>query len=230
MISQKRLNISLCHFCERLCAQSVCKTCLDHFPKIANCCYTCIRPLPENGYCIHCLKKPKSYQYLIAATLYHSEVDILIKKMKFNDALYLLAPLGQLLLQQIQHFYGQSTMPKAIIPMPLHPKRIQQRGYNQALELSKALQKPLNLPILKKACQRVKNTQSQTLLSPKERAKNIKNAFTAYPIPFSHIAIVDDIVTTGLSAEALSQSLKKANPSLRIDLWSLAKTPEGMAH
>jgi ComF family protein len=147
----------------------------------------------------------------------------LIKAFKYHEELHWLEPLATLLGQKIDDFYEQCPKPSALLAMPLHPKRIKERGFNQALELANRLARRYQTPLLKNACARLRDTRPQSTLSEKERKKNVSKAFSANAIPFSHIALIDDVVTTGCSISALSKQLKAQNPALRIDVWCLAK-------
>ena len=161
----------------------------------------------------------------MAAGWYQDELKFLIHEFKYHQSLYLTTSLATLLRKRVQNYYQHCPLPSAIIPMPLHRKRTQQRGYNQALELSKCLSKQLNITLLNRSCQRALNTPSQSALSFKQRQSNVNKAFTAQAIAHSHVAILDDVVTSGASANALANALKQQTSSLRVDVWCLAKTP-----
>lgn len=173
--------------------------------------------------CGLCQQKKINYDYLLTGGLYRDELKSSIKALKYQDKLHLLEPLASLLLDKLYEFYQHTAKPKALLAMPLHPSRLKQRGYNQALELAKILQQRLSITLLTDSCMRTRNTKAQSELSEKERFKNVKGAFSAKAIGVSHLAIVDDVVTTGASINQLSLALKKQNPHLRIDAWCLAK-------
>ncbi|MFX6702085.1 ComF family protein, partial [Acinetobacter baumannii] len=89
-------------------------------------------------------------------------------------------------------------LPNIIIPVPLHKTRLQERGFNQAIEIARVLTKKLNISMDKNSCQRIKATKPQTSLPAKQRANNIKNAFKCTSeAPYAHVALLDDVVTTG---------------------------------
>lgn len=114
-------------------------------------------------------------------------------------------------------------MPECIIPVPLHRRRLRQRGFNQALEIAKPLAKKLQLPVDFKTCIRTKHTRPQSELSAKKRQQNIKNAFTLKkPITAKHVAIVDDVMTTGNTVTELSALLRN-NGVTTIEIWCCAR-------
>ena len=116
------------------------------------------------------------------------------------------------------------NLPQALIPMPLHPRRQRERGFNQALEITKSISRHLDIPIIKNAVIRSKNTLSQTTLSAKERKKNMRQVFelTDKTIQYHHVAIIDDVVTTGVTVNELAKTLKRANID-QIDIWACAR-------
>jgi ComF family protein len=111
----------------------------------------------------------------------------------------------------------------AILPVPLHPGRLRQRGFNQALELARPIARQYRLPLLLNHVKRVKNTLEQSSLSGKERKTNLRQAFSLVKgINYPAIAIVDDVMTTGSTVEELSGLLKK-NGVNYVEIWCLAR-------
>lgn len=111
-----------------------------------------------------------------------------------------------------------------MIPMPLHPQRLQERGFNQSLEIAKQLAKKTDIPLDYTSCTRTKYTPPQASLPLKERAKNIKGVF-AYSANLAgkRVAIVDDVMTTGASLNELAKTLKKAGAT-HVECWVVART------
>lgn len=121
------------------------------------------------------------------------------------------------------------SIPEAILPIPLHPTRLKKRGFNQALELAKPLAKKLDIPLLNNAVLRQKYTQPQTELHAQERNENLTNAFQlATHLPYKHIALFDDVITTGATCSSLAQTLQQAGIET-IEAWSCAR-PAFQAH
>ena len=113
---------------------------------------------------------------------------------------------------------------QALIPVPLHPKKEFNRGYNQSEKIALGISKVLAIPILKKSIKKIKHTESQTKKDRFQRWENVATIFggTSAVIPFQHVAIVDDVVTTGATIEALARELLANNPELKISIISLA--------
>lgn len=121
----------------------------------------------------------------------------------------------------------QTQMPECIIPIPLHPKRLHQRGFNQSLEVVKIIAKQLNIPVNTSLCTRNTNTAFQSGLTAKQRRLNLHNAFKIVKShQFKHVAIFDDVVTTGTTANELSRKLKLSGVEI-IEVWALARTVSG---
>ena len=131
----------------------------------------------------------------------------------------------------ISHTFGQLLADKSsleaidlIIPMPMHPTRIKQRGFNQALEIAKVLTKNCKDKLDYKSVERQTLTPPQASLPLKERVKNIKGAFKVETdLSGKRIAIVDDVMTTGASLNELAKTLKNAGAS-HIECWVIART------
>ena len=124
----------------------------------------------------------------------------------------------------LEKCYSKKNKPQLIIPVPLHKKRLRERGYNQALELARPIEKRLQIPVDKYSCVRVKQTAAQSLLPFDERQSNVRQAFAIRkPLAVKYVAIFDDILTTGSTVKELSQVLRKAGVT-KIDVWCCAKT------
>ena len=107
----------------------------------------------------------------------------------------------------------------------MHPIRLRQRGFNQAAELAKQLAHTLNLPFDLFSCKKIINTAAQAGLNEQQRRKNLRDAFEAKPLPYQHITLVDDLLTTGSTANDLAKVLKKQGVT-RVDVWCCARVFE----
>lgn len=105
----------------------------------------------------------------------------------------------------------------------MHPKRLKQRGFNQAVVLAKLLANTLNIPYDYTCCQKTINTAPQASLDGKQRQKNLHNAFNVSSVPYQHVVLIDDLLTTGATANELALTLKK-NGVQRVDIWCCART------
>lgn len=206
--------------CEEDCC--LCKECFNGLPIIGHACEQCGIPLPgEAVRCGACLTNPPFFNRCLSALDYRSPVDYLIKHLKYHNQLSVANLLANLLAKKIRQ--RNQTLPQVIIPVPLHESRLQQRGYNQSIEIARPLSRELRIPFNITHCVRQRNTVPQFDLPAKQRSQNIKNAFEMVAdLPFEHVAILDDIMTTGSTANELSRVLQAAG-ARHIEVWTCAR-------
>jgi ComF family protein len=214
----------------------ICIACRNDLPLLSHTCAVCAELLPGVGdgsgmICGECLVTPPPFQKTIAAFQYQHPVDYLITNLKFNGRLLYARLLGELLAECLyRHYFAitkkiqMHTLPEVIIPMPLHSKRLQERGFNQALEIARPIAKRLGIKIDKHSMQRIKHTEAQMLLPAKERAINVRRAFAARDeaLRYKHVAVLDDVITTGSTMREVCKVLRKAGVET-IDVWCCAK-------
>lgn len=117
-----------------------------------------------------------------------------------------------------------APLPNIIIPMPLHASRLKERGFNQAVEIGRILARRLNVPLDTRLAKRTRATPPQANLSFKERHRNVRGVFACEPrLTSMHIALLDDVMTTGASLNALAQAAKQAGAE-RVECWVVART------
>jgi len=172
--------------------------------------------------CGECLKNSPPYDRVISAFHYEPPVSDFITQLKYSAQFQLLPVLSDYLIQRIQSSYDASTLPKLIIATPLHPQKLVSRGFNQSRLIANKIGNALNTRVLDKGVERIKKTQAQSGLDSVERKKNMKNAFQVQAHLPEHVAVVDDVVTTGMTATELSKQLLK-HGAKRIDIWCLAR-------
>lgn len=144
----------------------------------------------------------------------------LVTNLKFNANYKNARLLGLLLAEQLQR---RTALPECIIPVPLHEKRYQERGFNQSIEISRTVAKQLRIPLELNACIRHRNTQHQVSLPAKQRHNNIKNAFSIVrPLRYSHVAVLDDVMTTGSTVAEIASVLKTAGVQ-KVEIWVCAR-------
>jgi len=213
-----------CILCGDKCYQNVClcSSCMNELPFIECACPTCGIPVQSNNsQCGQCLSSPPPFSHCITLMNYVSPVDYLVQKMKYHNQLAIADLLGNLLAEKIDK--SNLTLPDQIIPIPLHVSRLQRRGFNQAVEIAKPLSKLLGIPLNLTDCSRVRATNPQFNLSVNERTGNIKNAFEVLrDIDAKHVAIVDDVMTTGSTVAEFARILKFAGVET-VDVWACAR-------
>ncbi len=200
------------------------------------CCPRCALPLRDtlSELCARCLKNEPPFACCLTAYVYDFPVDVLIRKIKYGNRLELIAPMVRPLVDVLADHY-QQQWPDTIIPVPLHPKKLRQRGYNQALLIARAIARQLpedvHCPVDYRMVKRHRYTDSQQGLSVKARRKNIKGAFVAESTlrdqHYRHVALVDDVVTTGETAKEVSYALQHQGTE-QVDVWCLARTPDAL--
>ncbi|MDD7804559.1 MAG: phosphoribosyltransferase family protein [Endozoicomonas sp. (ex Botrylloides leachii)] len=179
--------------------------------------------------CAKCIQTPLSFDCCLSAFVFSYPVNHIIQRIKYNQGTELISPLIPFLTNVLIDYYCARPWPEAIIPTPLHKKRMRSRGYNQSLLLAKAIHQalPINSAchLEEKSIYKHKETASQQNLPASARRKNIKGAFCVKnTIPFRHVAIVDDVVTTSETVSEISRVLKKTGVE-QVDIWCLARTP-----
>jgi len=147
----------------------------------------------------------------------------MLQRYKYNHLLNMAETFGTLLGESVTST-ASAILPDIIIPMPLHPTRLQERGFNQAVELARVIGKNLKLEVNSHACARIKFSPPQVSLPLKERVKNMRGAFDCkIRLDGLRIALIDDVMTTGASLNALAATVKKAGAS-HVECWLVART------
>ncbi len=143
-----------------------------------------------------------------------------MQDLKFNSRLALARSLGILMADWLQEHIGDP--PDCIIPVPLHAARLRERGFNQSLELARPIARRLHLPLDTHRCRRLRNTPPQADLTARHRHSNIKGAFGVTEKISGHIAIIDDVMTTGSTAQEMSRILLDAGAA-EVEVWVCAR-------
>ena len=184
-------------------------------------CRMCCTPLPKNNFCRRCSSQPLQLNGLRIASNYQEPLRSYIHMFKYDGNRRLGVPLGALLAQTYKTYRMQAD---CIIPVPLHPKREQERGYNQAQVLAQVCATHLSLPIYTSLLQRIRPTSSQVHLSWQDRQQNVLAAFQCdqarakREIAHRRIVIIDDVCTTGSTLAACAAPLFRAGAS---EVWGL---------
>ncbi|MGY1457996.1 MULTISPECIES: double zinc ribbon domain-containing protein [unclassified Luteimonas] len=172
--------------------------------------------------CSACRHAPPPLGEVHAAFLYGFPLDRLLPRFKFHRDL----AGGRLLAQAMAASLCMQARPDALVPIPLHRARLRQRGFNQALELARPLGRMLGVPVRADLLLRARNTSPQSRLDADARAGNLRDAFDVpgHAAPPPHIALVDDVMTTGATLHAAADALFDAGAD-RVDAWICARAP-----
>lgn len=207
-------------------SQQICRDCLRNLPDLPPHCWQCADFLYDAGSsrCGACLRQPPSFDRSFACFPYQWPVTSLIIKLKFQHQLPYAQCLGNLMAQQIQtQWYAQQTLPDLILPIPLHSTRLQERGFNQAVEIAKPIARILQRPLDTQGLGRIRATASQSGLPAAKRKQNVAGAFvTERSYQDLHLALLDDVITTGHTVRECSRVLKMQG-ARRVDVWCCAR-------
>ncbi len=176
--------------------------------------------------CGACLADPPAYDCTLVAADYALPVDQLVLQLKFGHRLAL-APLCARLLRDAVQSAPDFTLPALLCPVPLGPRRLADRGYNQALEIARPLARSLGLALQAQLVVRLHETAAQSSVAPERRQQNIAGAFAvpdAALVAGRHIGVVDDVMTSGRTLNELAATLKR-HGAARVSNFVFARTP-----
>lgn len=222
-----------CIICSHSCThfRRLCDLCRDSLPYAHSPCVCCGIELPAsagiNALCGRCLCNRPPVNHTLPLLRYEFPVPGMIARFKDHAQFAEGELLSALLAELVHKHHSASPRPDYLIPVPLHPQRLRRRGFNQSVHIAKHIEDLCGVPLLSNACLRQHNTPMQRGLRQCERQKNLHHAFELAPQPKQtlkdkHIAIVDDVVTTCSTVNALAQLLK-LNEAQRIDVYCLAR-------
>jgi ComF family protein len=205
---------------------AVCERCRALLTPLNHTCCICCLPLTDDKFrfCGICIKQRPYYDRVITIHHFCEPLRTLLHEFKYYNALYLRTFLVQLMLEAYPLIKAMiaDLSSVCLVPVPMHRKRLQQRRFNQAAELAKLLSKHIAIPVELTLCQKKINTPTQVSLNSKERRRNLQQAFSANPTRYSHVILIDDLVTTGSTVNELAYVLKKKGVK-RVDVWCLAR-------
>lgn len=211
-----------CFLCwaKTLRTSHLCADCEHELPILPQVCLKCAIPIkPTRTLCRQCVKRPPAFDAVRACFIYQDPIARWIAAFKFTAQFNYSHVFYALLLEKVK----PHPRPDVVIPMPLHPKRLKERGFNQSILIARPLCRALGLPLMREGAKRIIHTAPQRSLNALARARNVEHAFTT-TIDFTnkHIAILDDVMTTGQTTQALASTLKKAG-ARQVDVWCIAR-------
>lgn len=200
---------------------ALCKACINGLPWLGHCCQQCALPLNEAGICGQCLQQPPPQQLSLALFRYETPVNHCIAAFKFHQQLVFSQLFARLLVDKLRQ--RSIALPDILIPIPLHPRRLRGRGYNQSAQLADMLARQLKIKVDKTSLIRQRNTTPQTGMSGKQRKRNVKRAFTlSRTLPYKRVALIDDVYTTGHTVAEASRCLQQ-NGVETVEVWTIAR-------
>lgn len=206
--------------------RDLCAGCAAELPFNRHSCPRCAVPFDQStavaALCGACQRRAPPYEHVFAALRYETPVPSLVADAKFRGRLNTARLLGHILADGVRD--QGAPLPQVLLPVPLHPRRLAGRGYNQALEIARVVGRALTIPIAARSCRRVLATPPQAGLDEPARRRNLRGAFAAQlPLPWAHVAIVDDVMTTGSTVSELARVLRRAG-AVTVVVWAVART------
>lgn len=209
---------------------AICTACEMELPWLGDQCRECALPLAMSGFsCAQCARRSPMFDEVTVPWLYQFPIDSLITRFKHQGNWPMGRLLAQLLGQFLQHRFEENLpRPDFLLPVPMAVKRLRQRGYNQAAMLADWLGPQLELAVENSLVIRTLETPTQQGLDAKARKRNLSGAFALVDeerIKDKHVALIDDVLTTGSTADAIARLLIKTG-ARRVDVYCLARTPK----
>ncbi len=233
----------VCSLCDApgLPGLDLCHACHNNLPHNHFCCYQCAAPFgtATNSalICGRCLDKPTGIDHAVVPFLYRPPVDYMIKRLKFSEQMQFSRLLGDLLADAIEVSYfqtddvrkpiGSDKFPDLVLPVPTHTERLLQRGFNQAEQIANTVADRFQTTCNTGAMVRFASRLPQSTLSAVQRETNIRRSFDVKDpaaVAGMHVAVVDDVYTTGATARAITRKLKSAGAET-VSIWAVARTP-----
>lgn len=214
---------SVCLLCNQFHREklAVCSFCIGLLTELNSCCQLCAEPLADDKYpiCGTCIKKPPHFDRAFIPYIFKEPLRGLLHKFKYHKGLYIAPLLAHLMCQSLPKMLHK---PQCLIPVPIHKQKLKQRGFNQAVVLAKLISKKTNIPYNLHSCSKITNTVAQANLDRAQRQANIHKTFSTKPILYQHVALIDDLLTTGSTANELAFTLKKSGVQ-QVDIWCCAR-------
>jgi len=218
------LNSQLCVFCD-LPAKglALCEGCQKDLPWLVHSCAYCALPIIshcDRQLCITCIKKPPYFDKTYASFSYQFPINMLLPKIKLERQRFHIKWLAHCLVTTIN---TKQALPEVLLPVPISSIKRLCKGYNQTEQLAFILSKLLHIKLDTQLIFKNRDTLAQAKLKAKQRKKNLKAAFSVITNNYQHVAIIDDIMTTGSTANEIAKTLKESGIK-KVDVWVLART------
>lgn len=196
----------------------LCRDCSAALPVLgAASCPVCALPTPGGATCGACLKSAPAYDATLAAWRYGFPVDKLVQSLKYEHRLALAGLFAEAMLA------GGRPAGDMLLPLPLSPQRLVERGFNQAVEIARPLARDLGLALEIDACHRTRETAPQASLPWKARRGNVRRCFECMAdLKGRSVIVVDDVMTTGATLDEFAATLKR-HGAARVTNWVVAR-------
>lgn len=218
---------SSCALCGQQCAGVLCAPCRVQYTQPRRRCIQCANPLAAHepvSRCGGCIKSSPAYDATVAAVDYAAPFDALVQQLKFGAQLALAPMCAQLLRDAMLSAHGLE-LPDILCPVPLGPRRLAERGFNQALVIARPLARALGVPLAPKMLARPYDTAAQSTMTPAARRRNVRRAFIVEgDVAGQHVGVIDDVMTSGNTLHEVARTLKDAGAT-QVTCLVFARTP-----
>ncbi len=204
---------------------SVCAFCLPQLPWLGHSCRGCGLPLSHlNAYhCGHCLKRMPPINLTVCCFQYRGVIQQWIQQYKFHHQLDLHTLFAHCIQQRMA---AQHIDADLILAVPIHPRRLKQRGFNQCSLIAQRVSRALGIPFDDNILVRHKHSAAQMTLPAKQRHQNIKGCFTVTRCLHSlRLILLEDVITTGATINEAAMTLK-AHGALSVQVWAIARATD----
>ena len=216
-----QLFFEVCPGCAEASEAGLCPVCRAALQRVVNACERCGLGQPVAS----CPRRGRAWQVerVLAPFVYAAPLDGYVHALKYRGA----RRLGRTLaLALVDELHDAARDVDALVPVPLHARRLRERGFNQAAEIARTLGRALERPVLLAGIHRRGAQAAQTGRGAADRLENVATAFAVErDLAGARLAIVDDVVTTGATVNALAAALRGAGAAC-CDVWAVARTPE----
>jgi ComF family protein len=210
-----------CVLCGATGAGEVCGACDASLPRVDAACPRCALPDVGSQACGACLRHAPAFDGAVCVFAYGFPLDAMVRRFKYAGDL----AIGRWLALELAARVANEPAPDAIVVPPSTRARLRERGFNQALELAKVVARQRGIVLRRDAVARSREAAVQAGLTRAGRIANLREAFTCErPMKGRDVVVVDDVVTTGATAEAMARALKAAGAA-RVRVWAVARTP-----
>lgn len=212
-----------CVFCSASSSSDICAGCATELPIIETHCRHCGIPMPHDDLCGDCLLAAPAFTRCIAALRYEAPISHLVGAFKYQGDFNAGRVLSQLLIGRLRQECDLAV--DALVPVPLHWRRRWQRGFNQSEIIADEVSRALDIPMHTNGLRKIRHSSAQQNLDASARQKNLRDAFTCTrDVSGLHLAVIDDVVTTGATANAIAQLLRE-HGAASVQIWALTRTP-----
>ncbi len=227
IVNHRSFIKQFCSLCRRApaMANGLCEGCHGDLPWLIGACPRCAEPLTgtRDTLCAHCQQDPPPFERTLAAFSYEFPLNQLLPGIKYHRRPAALGWLSRTFATWLADRIDPA--PQLLIPVPQHPLKELRRGFNQAALIANELSHALRIPCSDTCVRKRRVTTQQAELSRVERQANLRGSFNVRRALPPHVAVVDDVMTTGSTARELSHALRECGAT-RIDIWVLARTPD----